>query len=152
MIRSSLAALGKSRESDNVRALFSCFALVPEDTIAPLGILAIMFDAVNRADSAGSTNDANAKIPDWATPGFGKSVVGQNKSTSSGTTSLLLIRKWLKILIDRSLVLGTVDRPQLHDLVKTLLVKLSSPVVSIALLSHLVAVLTGIGLCRFTTY
>lgn len=29
----------------------------------------------------------------------------------------LMVRKWLKILIDRSLVLGTVDRPQLHDIV-----------------------------------
>lgn len=28
-----------------------------------------------------------------------------------------MVRKWLKILIDRSLVLGTVDRPQLHDIV-----------------------------------
>ena len=32
-------------------------------------------------------------------------------------TSVLHIRKWLKILIDRSLVLGTVDRASLHDLV-----------------------------------
>ena len=29
----------------------------------------------------------------------------------------LMVRKWLKILIDRSLVLGTVDKPQLHDIV-----------------------------------
>ena len=29
----------------------------------------------------------------------------------------LMLRKWLKVLIDRSLVLGTVDRPQLHDIV-----------------------------------
>eukprot|EP01046_Picozoa_sp_COSAG06_P043409 COSAG06_NODE_5682_length_3323_cov_3.426489_2_plen_973_part_01 len=32
-------------------------------------------------------------------------------------TSVLHIRKWLKMLIDRSLVLGTVDRASLHDLV-----------------------------------
>ena len=27
------------------------------------------------------------------------------------------IRKWLRILIDRSLLLGTIDRPSVHDLV-----------------------------------
>jgi hypothetical protein len=32
--------------------------------------------------------------------------------------SLLHIRRWLKVLIDRSLLLGTVDRPSLHDLVR----------------------------------
>eukprot|EP01046_Picozoa_sp_COSAG06_P087264 COSAG06_NODE_33772_length_484_cov_0.948052_1_plen_154_part_01 len=31
--------------------------------------------------------------------------------------TLMHIRKWLRILINRSLVLGTVDRPSLHDLV-----------------------------------
>ena len=36
---------------------------------------------------------------------------------TSKSTSILHIRKWLKILIDRSLVLGTVDRASLHDLV-----------------------------------
>ena len=36
---------------------------------------------------------------------------------TSKATSILHIRKWLKLLIDRSLVLGTVDRASLHDLV-----------------------------------
>jgi hypothetical protein len=36
---------------------------------------------------------------------------------TSKATSILHIRKWLKMLIDRSLVLGTVDRASLHDLV-----------------------------------
>ena len=35
----------------------------------------------------------------------------------SKKTNVLLIRKWLKVLLDRSLVLGSVDKPQLHDLV-----------------------------------
>ena len=35
---------------------------------------------------------------------------------TSKATSVLHIRKWLKMLIDRSLVLGTVDRASLHDL------------------------------------
>eukprot|EP01046_Picozoa_sp_COSAG06_P081357 COSAG06_NODE_28523_length_572_cov_4.526427_1_plen_178_part_01 len=32
-------------------------------------------------------------------------------------TTLMHIRKWLRILINRSLLLGTVDRPSVHDLV-----------------------------------
>ena len=36
---------------------------------------------------------------------------------TSKATSILHIRKWLKVLIGRSLVLGTVDRASLHDLV-----------------------------------
>eukprot|EP01043_Picozoa_sp_COSAG02_P005076 COSAG02_NODE_135_length_34565_cov_80.368856_30_plen_1468_part_00 len=35
----------------------------------------------------------------------------------SGVT-MMKVRKWLKVLIDRSLVLGTVDRPSVHDLVR----------------------------------
>ena len=37
--------------------------------------------------------------------------------SSGKKVAILHLRKWLRILIDRSLVLGTVDRPQLHDLV-----------------------------------
>ena len=40
-----------------------------------------------------------------------------SEGRKEGRISRLLIRKYLKILIDRSLVLGTVDRPQLHDIV-----------------------------------
>jgi hypothetical protein len=36
----------------------------------------------------------------------------------SGGATLLHIRKWLKALVDRSLVLGTVDRASVHDLVR----------------------------------
>ena len=32
--------------------------------------------------------------------------------------SLIRIRKWLKVLIDRSLILGPIDRPSLHDIVR----------------------------------
>ena len=35
----------------------------------------------------------------------------------SGGATLMHIRKWLRILINRSLVLGTIDRPSVHDLV-----------------------------------
>ena len=40
--------------------------------------------------------------------------------------SLLNIRRWLKMLIDRSLVLGTVDRPSLHDIVMDFVVSSKS--------------------------
>ena len=40
------------------------------------------------------------------------------KATNEGVAvSIMHIRKWLRILIDRSLVLGTIDRPSVHDLV-----------------------------------
>jgi len=40
------------------------------------------------------------------------------KAVNRGATaSIMHIRKWLRILIDRSLVLGTIDRPSVHDLV-----------------------------------
>ena len=32
-------------------------------------------------------------------------------------TTMMHIRKWLRVLLNRSLVLGTIDRPSLHDLV-----------------------------------
>ena len=35
----------------------------------------------------------------------------------SSTATIMHIRKWLRVLIDRSLVLGTIDRPSVHDLV-----------------------------------
>ena len=37
--------------------------------------------------------------------------------TESQTATIMHLRKWLRILINRSLVLGTIDRPSLHDLV-----------------------------------
>eukprot|EP01048_Picozoa_sp_COSAG05_P005356 COSAG05_NODE_315_length_11604_cov_8.336375_6_plen_1129_part_00 len=41
------------------------------------------------------------------------------KATIPGSeaTSIMHIRKWLRILLNRSLVLGTIDRPSVHDLV-----------------------------------
>ena len=36
-------------------------------------------------------------------------------NTAAAPVSRMHVRKFLKVLIDRSLVLGTVDRPQLHD-------------------------------------
>ena len=67
--------------------LFNAFALAAEDTVVPLPILGMIFDACG---------DAVADKP--AKP-----------------LSRAKVRRYLKVLIDRSLVLGTVDRPQLHD-------------------------------------
>lgn len=79
-IRASVAAIaGSPSEVANVKNLFRLFGLIPEDTIAPLDVLLLLFEAV------------------------------------AGTkTTVLHIRKWIKILLDRCLVLGHVDRPQLH--------------------------------------
>jgi hypothetical protein len=40
-----------------------------------------------------------------------------NAVHNSSRATIMHIRKWLRVLIDRSLVLGTIDRPSLHDLV-----------------------------------
>lgn len=69
----------------HVSQLFTAFALVPEDTFVPLSVLGMVFDACSEP--------ASAQKP----------------------LSRLQVRRYLKLLIDRSLVLGTVDRPQLHD-------------------------------------
>jgi hypothetical protein len=37
--------------------------------------------------------------------------------TDAKPPNLIRIRKWLKVLIDRSLILGPIDRPSLHDIV-----------------------------------
>ena len=40
------------------------------------------------------------------------------KATNAGSAATIMhIRKWLRVLINRSLVLGTIDRPSVHDLV-----------------------------------
>ena len=74
---------------DNVITLFKCLALVPEDTVVPLDALAMIFEA------GASTDEKPVKRP-----------------------SILSIRRWLKVLIERSLVLGTVDRMSMHDIVR----------------------------------
>ena len=41
--------------------------------------------------------------------------------------SILSTRRWLKGLIDRSLVLGTVDRPAMHDIVRAFVLSQHNP-------------------------
>ena len=84
VIRTSLNSISGS-DKDQIVEMFLLFALVPEDTQAPLQILEMMLEASGRYGSDGS------KLP-----------------------SRIQIRRWIKVLINRSLILGTVDRPQLH--------------------------------------
>ena len=78
VIKASLAAFkGSAKDKEGMQNLFKLFGCVPEDTVCPLAALAIMYDAVySRPASRG------------------------RKVTK---TPLLNIRKWLKILCDRSL-------------------------------------------------
>ena len=90
LIRTSLKSI-KGTQQAEVAQLFHAFALVPEDTSPPLEVMGLLFASLGVANGAGSKL---RRIP-----------------------ARLLVRKWLKSLIDRSLVLGTVDKPQVHDIV-----------------------------------
>jgi hypothetical protein len=100
VIRTSLKGI-KGRQRDQIIQLFCGFALIPEDTFCPLEVLGMIFEATT-------------PVPDGAMP-------------KPKPTSRLLLRKWLKVLIDRSLVLGSVDKPQLHDIVLEFVIGQFSP-------------------------
>ena len=89
VIRASIKAIPKKIRKD-VTQLFVSFALAPEDTFVPLSVIGMAFDAC----------------------GDQERTVGTVKRKP---LSRMQVRRYLKALIDRSLVLGTVDRPQLHD-------------------------------------
>ena len=88
VIRASIKAIPKQIQKQ-ATSLFHGFALVAEDTHVPLPVLGMIFSACSNPTG------------------------GSSKSTKP--LSRFQIRRYLKVLIDRSLVLGTVDRPQLHD-------------------------------------
>eukprot|EP01047_Picozoa_sp_COSAG01_P017246 COSAG01_NODE_909_length_12785_cov_4.201876_6_plen_336_part_00 len=88
VIMTSLKSIHGSQK-ENVTALFKCLAIIPEDTATPLDILALVFQA------GCSTADNRIKRP-----------------------RILMLRRWLKSLIDRSLCVGTVDNVALHDIVR----------------------------------
>jgi hypothetical protein len=88
VITTSLKSITGSYKK-NVTELFKYLAIIPEDTSAPLDILALVFQA------GCSTADNRAKRP-----------------------RIMMMRRWLKVLIDRSLVLGPVDSIQIHDIVR----------------------------------
>ena len=94
LIMASLANIGGATQQQ-VTHLFMAFALVPEDTFCPLEIMTMLYEAevfANQAIGKGMPPPTAADIQ------------------CSKPPARLLIRKWLKILINRSLVLGTVDR------------------------------------------
>jgi hypothetical protein len=86
VIAASLRGIG-GRHRTQTLALFRAMALLPEDVTAPLEVLAMIYEA---EVSGGGGSD---KRP-----------------------TLLHVRRWLKQLVDRSLVLGTCDHPSLHDI------------------------------------
>ena len=88
VIRASIKAIPKKIQKQVTR-LFYGFSLVPEDTHVPLPVLGMIYAACG----------------DSAIDGSG----------TAAPLSRMQVRRYLKMLIDRSLVLGTVDRPQLHD-------------------------------------
>jgi hypothetical protein len=90
IISTSLKGI-KGPSSKQVIALFKAMALIPEDQTCPVEMMPLIYQA--EADGAAATR-------------------GQKQP------SLLRVRKFLKALIDRSLVLGTVDKPSLHDIVR----------------------------------
>eukprot|EP01052_Picozoa_sp_SAG31_P030464 SAG31_NODE_3127_length_4646_cov_6.057620_2_plen_484_part_00 len=88
VIAASLRGIrGKHRAE--ILMLFRAMCLIPEDVQAPLEVLAMMYEAEVSSD---------------------RDVPGSKRPT------LLNLRRWLKTLLDRSLALGTVDRPSLHDI------------------------------------
>ena len=97
VIRASIKSIPEKMRKQVTR-LFHGFALAPEDVQIPLPVLGMLFDANSTNPNAGSMR-------------------GRAQMNGAVDAPLLrvYIRKYLKVLIDRSLVLGTVDRPQLHD-------------------------------------
>ena len=92
-----MASLGNVRGAtkQQVTHLFMALALVPEDTFCPLQTMTTLYEAELLAQ---------------ATVGAGLPPPTSADVALSKPPARLLIRKWLKILINRSLVLGTVDR------------------------------------------
>eukprot|EP01051_Picozoa_sp_SAG22_P004479 SAG22_NODE_242_length_14104_cov_13.581935_4_plen_781_part_00 len=85
---------------DNTLALFRALALAPEDVVTPLEVVQLMYEAAHPV-----VDDRSS----WSPP------------------SVIQIRRYLKMLIDRSLVLGSVDRPSLHDVVRDYVQQLFTP-------------------------
>eukprot|EP01043_Picozoa_sp_COSAG02_P045312 COSAG02_NODE_4130_length_5740_cov_3.273888_4_plen_669_part_00 len=93
IIATSLKGI-KGASSEEVLSLFHSLALLAEDAQCALDVVPVLFHAETML-SGGGGDLCDAKPP-----------------------SLIRIRKWLKVLIDRSLVLGPIDRPSLHDIVR----------------------------------
>eukprot|EP01051_Picozoa_sp_SAG22_P020250 SAG22_NODE_4022_length_1418_cov_1.245641_1_plen_441_part_10 len=88
VIAASLRAIS-GRHRAEILLLFKAMALIPEDVPVPLEVLAMMYEAEVSTDAD--------------TPG-------------SKRPTLMNLRRWTRVLQQRSLVLGTVDKPSLHDI------------------------------------
>ena len=105
VIRTSLNAIkGKNREK--IVRLLHAFAMVPEDIRVPLEVVMMLYQAENNAGGGGGGGGGGAE--------------------QQTAPNLLSIRRWLKVLLDRNLILGSVDRPSLHDIVKDFVVAAKS--------------------------
>jgi hypothetical protein len=89
MIAASLRAI-QGPQADNIRTLLSSMGLIPEDVRCPIQALSWVYEAAQ--------SDADRR--------------GQEQPPT-----LAQLRRWTHVLIDRSLVLGPVDKPSLHDIV-----------------------------------
>eukprot|EP01052_Picozoa_sp_SAG31_P023688 SAG31_NODE_1969_length_6771_cov_17.211331_7_plen_1242_part_01 len=95
VIRTSLNAIKGPQREKIVRTLHA-FSVVPEDTRVPLEVMRMLYRAENDvADADGALHQP---------------------------PTMLSMRRWLKVLLDRNLILGSVDRPSLHDIVKDFVV------------------------------
>eukprot|EP01051_Picozoa_sp_SAG22_P002548 SAG22_NODE_115_length_19315_cov_10.458368_9_plen_1069_part_00 len=98
LVTASLESLQESPAvKSRIKQLFSLFALVPEDTYLGPDAMLIMFNAVFESGESGKQ------------------------------VSQLKLRMYTQTLINRSLILGTVERPQLHDIIRDYTVASWSP-------------------------
>ena len=87
-----------------------------EDLIISTSLKAI---SGRHADNARALLSAFRLVPeDCRCPLEALQIMYQASEASSAAPSLLQLRRWTKILIDRCLVLGPIDQPSLHDIVK----------------------------------
>ena len=85
----------RGAQQTSVITLFKSLALLPEDTCCPPEVCVLMYEV-------------GAGIPSSS----------EEQASMSRSRRVMQVRRWMKCLIDRSIVLGTVDRPQLHDIVR----------------------------------
>ena len=112
----------KGPQRQQICNLFYSLALVPEDVRCPLDVVAVVYEAANDILNAKNMDDPGG----GGGSGGGGGGVGGGGGGGRGDDevvkvrsqpSRLHIRKWLKVLINQSLVMGSVDALHLHDIV-----------------------------------
>ena len=79
-----------------VQQMFYCLALSAEDAILPMEAIVVLFEAAQTVLHSGADSQKHRKAP----------------------ISILSARRMVKILLDRSLINGSVDTCRLHDMVR----------------------------------